>query len=106
MSIKDATPEEIQAMKARLSRRQSDRLYEAQMDEVVRMVGKHPFPPARAKWSAQTPTVESAVMVAGSAAIAGAAAILSNVGAIRTGTAAILAGAALCGAVSEVARYV
>lgn len=107
MSIKDATPEEIQALKARFSKKQSDRLCEAQMDEVVRMVGKRPF---RATQASQEPhraiPVETAIVATGTAAIAGAAALLGSTGAVPMGYAAFVTGVALAGAVSEVARNV
>lgn len=37
MSIKDATPEEIAAMRERINKRQSDRRYELEMDQAVAM---------------------------------------------------------------------
>lgn len=107
MSIKDATPEEIQALKARFIKKQSDRLCEAQMDEVVRMVGKRPFGVTQAS---QEPhrgiPMEAAIVATGTAAIAGVAAILGSTGAIPMGYAALVTGAALAGAASEVARNV
>lgn len=107
MSIKDATPEEIQALKARINKKHTDRLCEAQMDEVVRMVGKHPFGATQASREPNRaiPT-EAAIVATGTAAIAGAAALLGSTGAISMGYAAIVTGVALCGAVSEVARNV
>ena len=42
MPIKDATPEQIRAMKSRLSRKHDDRLADYQMDEAVRMARRRP----------------------------------------------------------------
>lgn len=100
MSIKDATPEEIQALKARINRRQADRQCEADMDEVVRMVGKRP------PLAVQAARMEPALVATGTAAIAGTAAILGSSGAIPMGYAALVTGVALAGAVTEVARAI
>ncbi len=105
MSIKDATPEEIQALKARINRKQSDRRYEAQMDEVVRMVSKHPFGAAQA---GQRPTrevpMEAAIVATGTAAIAGAAALLGSTGAIPMGYATAVTVAGISMAAGQVIR--
>lgn len=105
MSIKDATPEEIQALKARISKKQSDRLYEAQMDEVVRMVSKRPFVVTQAS---QEPhkgiPMEAAIVATGTAAIAGAAALLGSTGAIPMHYAAVATVAGVSMAAGQVIR--
>lgn len=108
MSIKDATPEQIQALKAKINQRQADRRYEAEMDEVVRMVQKRPFVVTQATKQAQpqTPPRESVIAATGAVAIAGVAAILGNMGAIPMGYAVMATGAGLCGAAMEVYRNV
>lgn len=106
MSIKEATPEEIQAMKARLNQKWADRLCEAQMDEVVRMVQKHPFVAEQANQRPRTPPVESAIVTAGNLTIAGAAALLGNLGAIPMRNAVLIVAVAIFGAVMEVSKYV
>lgn len=106
MSIKDATPEEIQALKAKINQRQADRRYEAEMDEVVRMVQKHPLGAAQEAKQPQIPPMESVIAATGAAAIAGVAAILGNIGAIPMGCAVMATGAGLVLAGTEVSRYV
>lgn len=106
MSIKDATPEEIQALKAKINQRQADRRYEAEMDEVVRMVQKHPLGAAQTAQLPQTPPRESVIAATGAVAIAGVAAILGNIGAIPMGYAVMATGAGLVMAGTEVSRYV
>lgn len=106
MSIKDATPEEIQALKAKINQRQADRRYEAEMDEVVRMVQKRPLGTTQAVQQSQTPPRESVISATGAVAIAGVAAILGNIGAIPMGCAAMATGAGLLMAGAEVSRYV
>lgn len=106
MSIKDATPEEIQALKAKINQRQADRRYEAEMDEVVRMVQKRPLVAAQAVQEPQTPPRESVIAATGAVAIAGVAAILGNIGAIPMGYAVMATGAGLVMAGTEVSRYV
>lgn len=91
MSIKDATPEEIAAMQERISKRQSDRRYEMEMDEAVTMA-------CRAN---RSPFVEQGMM-----ATAGAAAILGSTGAVPMGYAVAVAGVAMAGAATQVAREV
>ena len=43
MPIKNATAQDIERLKQKLSQRQADRKAEQQMDEVVRMVQRRPF---------------------------------------------------------------
>lgn len=106
MSIKDATPEEIQALKTKINQRQADRLYEAQMDEVVKMVQKRTLVAAQAVQHPQTPPMESVISATGAAAIAGVAAILGNIGAIPMGCAVMATGAGFVMAATEVSKYV
>lgn len=106
MSIKDATPEEIQALKAKINQRQADRRYEAEMDEVVRMVQKRPLGATQTAQLPQTPPRESVIAATGAVAIAGVAAILGNIGAIPMGYAVMATGAGLVMAGTEVSRYV
>lgn len=104
MSIKDATPEEIAAMRERINKRQSDRRYEMEMDEAVAMAcraNRSPFPAAN-----QGPCMESIIVATGMMATAGAAAILGSTGAVPMGYAVAVAGVAMAGAVTQVAREV
>lgn len=100
MRAKDATAEDIRELKARLGRKQTDRLCEMQMDEVVRMVGKK-----RPTAGRETARAEGAIVATGMAAIAGAAALLGSTGAIPMGYAAAMAGVALAGTAGEIARW-
>ena len=103
MSIKEATPEEIQALKSRINRRQSDRRYEMEMDEAVAMACRANRRPTAAP-AARVPSRENVIVVTGTAMIAGAAALLSGAGVIPAGYAAMTASVALAGAVGEIAR--
>ena len=103
MSILDATPEEIRAMQERISRRQSDRRYEMEMDQAVSMACKANRRPTRTDPTWAGPSRESVIVATGTAMLAGAAAILGGTGAIHTGYAAMVAGVALAGAVGEIA---
>lgn len=106
MSIKDATPEEIRAMQERISRRQSDRRYEMEMDQAVSMACKANRRPTRTAPTWAGPSRESVIVATGTAMLAGAAAILGGTGAIHTGYAAMVTGVALAGAVAETARAI
>ena len=106
MSIKDATPEEIRAMQERISRRQSDRRYEMEMDQAVSMACKANRRPIRTAQAWTGPSRESVIVATGTAMLAGAAAILGGTGAIPTGYAAMVTGVALAGAVAETARSI
>ena len=106
MSIKEATPDEITALRERISRRQMDRRYEMEMDQAVAMASKanrHPIQPAP---TVKVPDRESVIVATGTAMIAGTAAILSGAGAIPMGYAAITASVALAGAAVEVVRTI
>lgn len=82
MPIKDATPEQIRAMKERIYKKQDDRLAEQQMDEVVRMVQRRPFVSAPVRERRSLPSLEDAVDLFGSLAAAALAALLVNTGAV------------------------
>ena len=104
MSIKDATPEEIAAMRERFSKRQSDRRYELEMDEAVAIAcraNRTPFVEQN-----QAPSLESVIVATGMMATAGAAAILGNTGAVPMGYAVAVAGVAVFGAAAQVAQGV
>lgn len=104
MSIKDATPEEIAAMRERISKRQSDRRYELEMDQAVAMACKANRVPFVEQ--GKEPSLESVIVAAGMMATAGAAAILGSTGAVPMGYAVAAAGVAMAGAVTQVAREV
>lgn len=104
MSILDATPEEIRAMQERISRRQSDRRYEMEMDQAVSMACKANRRPTRTAPTWAGPSRESVIVATGTAMLAGVAAILGGTGAIHTGYAAMVTGVALAGAVGEISR--
>lgn len=56
MSIKDATPEEISTLRARLEEKQAQRRFDADADEVIRMVhgrDKRPAEPEAPKTQAE-----------------------------------------------------
>lgn len=106
MSIKEATPEEITALRQRISRRQMDRRYEMEMDQAVAMACKSNRRPIQAAPEIKVPSRESVIVATGTAMIAGTAAILSGAGAIPVGYAAITAGVALAGAATEVVRSI
>lgn len=102
MSAKDATPQEIQAMKDRLGQKWADRWNEAHMEDAVRMAcraNRTPFVEQN-----QAPSLESVIVATGLMATAGAAAILGNTGAVSAGYAVAVAGVAMAGAVTQVAR--
>lgn len=102
MSVKDATPQEIQAMKDRLGQKWADRWNEAHMDDAVKMAcraNRTPFVERN-----QAPSLESVIVVTGMMATAGAAAILGNTGAVSVGYAVAVAGVAMAVAVTQVAR--
>ena len=95
MSIKDATPEEIAAMRERISKRQSDRRYELEMDQAVAMAcraNRSPF-----VWRYQGPFLESAIVATG---------MMATAGAVPVGYAVAVAGVAMAWAVTQVAREV
>lgn len=104
MSIKDATPEEIAAMRERISKRQSDRRYELEMDQAVAMACKANRVPFVEQGKA--PSLERVIVATGMMATAGAAAILGSTGAVPMGYAVAAAGVAMAGAVTQVAREV
>lgn len=96
MSAKDATPQEIQAMKDRLGQKWADRWNEAHMEDAVRMAcraNRTPFVEQN-----QAPSLESVIVATGMMATAGAAAILGNTGAVPMGYAAAVTGVAVFGA--------
>ena len=102
MSAKDATPQEIQAMKDWLGQKWSDRWNEAHMDDAVRMAcraNRAPFVE-----QSQSPSLESVIVATGMMATAGAAALLGNTGAVPMWYAVAVAGAAMAGTVTQVAR--
>ena len=72
MSIKDATPEEIAAMRERINKRQSDRRYEMEMDQAVAMACKANRVPFVEQ--GKEPSLESVIVATGMMATAGAAA--------------------------------
>lgn len=104
MSIKDATPEEIAAMRERISKRQSDRRYELEMDQAVAMACKANRVPFVEQ--GKEPSLESVIVATGMVATARAAAILGSTGAVPMGYAVAAAGVAMAGAVTQVAREV
>lgn len=104
MSIKDATPEEIAAMRERISKRQSDRRYEMEMDQAVAMACKANRVPFVEQ--GKEPSLESVIVATGMMATAGAAAILGSTGSVPMGYAVAAAGVAMAGAVTQVAREV
>lgn len=104
MIIKDATPEEIAAMRERISKRQSDRRYELEMDQAVAMACKANRVPFVEQ--GKEPSLESVIVATGMMATAGAAAILGSTGAVPMGYAVAAAGVAMAGAVTQVAREV
>lgn len=70
----------IAAMRERISKRQSDRRYELEMDEAVAMAcraNRSPFPAAN-----QGPCMGNIIVATGMMATAGAAAILGSTGAV------------------------
>lgn len=104
MSIKDATPEEIAAMRERISKRQSDRRYELEMDQAVAMAcraNRSPFVE-----QGKAPSLESVIVATGMMATDGAAAILGSTGAVPMGYAVAVAGVAMAGAATQVAMEV
>lgn len=104
MSAKDATPQEIQAMKDRLGQKWSDRWNEAHMDDAVKMAcraNRAPFVERN-----QSPSLENVIVATGMMATAGAAAILGSTGAVPIGYAVAVTGVAMAGAVTHVAREV
>lgn len=104
MIIKDATPEEIAAMRERISKRQSDRRYEMEMDQAVAMACKANRVPFVEQ--GKEPSLESVIVATGMMATAGAAAILGSTGAVPMGYAVTVAGVAMAGAATQVAREV
>ena len=104
MSIKDATPEEIAAMRERISKRQSDRRYEMEMDQAVAMACKANRVPFVEQ--GKEPCLESVIVATGMMATVGAAAILGSTGAVPMGYAVAVAGVAMAGAATQVAREV
>lgn len=104
MSIKDAAPEEIAAMRERINKRQSDRRYEAEMDEAVAMACRANRSPFAEPYHGTC--LENALVATGMMATAGAAAILCSTGAVPMGYAVTVAGVAMAGAVTQVAREV
>ena len=100
MSIKDATPQEIQAMKDRLEQKRSDRWNDAHMDDAVKIAcraNRAPFVE-----QSQSPSLESVIVATGMMATARAAAILGNTGAVPMGYAVAVAGVAVFGAAAQV----
>lgn len=104
MSIKDATPQEIQAMKDRLEQKRSDRWNDAHMDDAVRIACRANRAPFAEK--DQAPRLESVIVATGMMATAGAAAILGNAGAVPIGYAAAVTGIAVFGAAVQVIQEV
>lgn len=104
MIIKDATPEEIAAMRERISKRQSDRRYEMEMDQAVAMACKANRVPFVEQ--GKEPSLERVIVATGMMATAGAAAILGSTGAVPMGYAVTVAGVAMAGAATQVAREV
>lgn len=93
-------------MQERIRRRQSDRRYELEMEEAVAMACKANRRPTLPTTTRKMPSRESVIVATGTAAIAGAAALLGGTGAIPMGYAVAVTGAALAGAVGEIAKSV
>lgn len=104
MSIKDATPQEIQAMKDRLEQKRSDRWNDAHMDDAVKMACRANRTPSAEQ--SQTPSLESVIVATGMMATAGAAAILGNSGAVSIGYAVAVTGVAVFGAAAKIIQEV
>lgn len=103
MIIKDATPQEIQAMKDRLEQKRSDRWNDVHMDDAVKMACRANRAPFAEK--DQTPRLESVIVATGMMATAGAA-ILGNAGAVPMGYAVAVTGVAVFGAAVQVIQEV
>ena len=104
MSIKDATPQEIQAMKDRLEQKRSDRWNDAHMDDAVKIACRANR--TQSAEQSQTPSLEGVIVATGMMATAGAAAILGNSGAVSMRYAAAVTGVAIFGAAAKIIQEV
>lgn len=102
MSAKDATPQEIQAMKDRLGQKWADRWNDAHMDDGPRMVQAKRRPVKKQTERTNAPSRESVIVSTGMAATAGSAALLGGAGIIPAGYAIAVAGIAAASALSSI----
>ena len=95
MSAKDATPQEIQAMKDRLDQKWADRWNEAHMEDAVRMACRSNRAPFVEQ--SQAPSLESVIVATG---------MMATAGAVPVGYAVAVAGVTMAGAAAQVAMEV
>lgn len=102
MSAKDATPQEIQAMKDRLGQKWADRWNDIHMDDAPRMVQAKRRPVKKQTERTNEPSRESVIISTGMAATADSAALLGGAGMIPAGYAIAVAGIAAASALSSI----
>lgn len=102
MSAKDATPQEIQAMKDRLGQKRADRWNDIHMDDAPKMVQAKRRPVKKQTERTNAPSRESVIVSTGMAATAGSAALLGGAGIIPAGYAIAVAGIAAASALSSI----
>lgn len=102
MSAKDATPQEIQAMKDRLCQKRADRWNDIHMDDGPKMVQAKRRPTKAKTEKVSAPSRESVIVSAGMAVTASSAALLGGAGMIPAGYAIAVAGIAAASALSSI----
>lgn len=102
MSAKDATPQEIQAMKDRLGQKWADRWNDIHMDDAPKMVQAKRRPVKKQTERINAPSRESVIVSTGMAVTAGSAALLGGAGMIPAGYAIAVAGIAAASALSSI----
>ena len=102
MSAKDATPQEIQAMKDRLGQKWADRWNDIHMDDAPKMVQAKRRPVKKQTERINAPSRESVIVSTSMAVTAGSAALLGGAGMIQAGYAIAVAGIAAASALSSI----
>lgn len=106
MSAKDATPQEIQAMKDRLGQKRADRWNDIHMDDAPKMVQAKRRPVKKQTERTNAPSCESVIVSAGMAMTAGSAALLDGAGMIPAWYAVAMTSVAVAGALSTICKGV
>lgn len=102
VKAKDATPQQVEAMKRRLNQQRSDRWNDIHMDDAPKMVQAKRRPAKKQTERTNEPSRESVIISTGMAATADSAALLGGAGMIPAGYAIAVAGIAAASALSSI----
>ena len=102
VKAKDATPQQVEAMKRRLNQQKANRWNDIHMDDAPKMVQAKRRPTKAKTKKVSAPSRESVIVSTGMAATAGPAALLGGAGMIPAGYAIAVAGIAAASALSSI----